>query len=246
MYIFCLKLPKKVTLGNFLATPERNDIIMQILSSDIFKNESQIILVNVTNNTNDKTTCLPSCLAKVYMCEKVNNKWITIMETDGFIGKNGLGKEREGDLKTPIGLYDIGIAFGTENNITTKLDYYKLDENMYWVCDPNSKYYNQIVDCSKFKKYDEKNLEQINGKGEINLKKDWDDSKTEHLIEEDIAYKYALEIKYNKEAIPAKGSAIFLHCIKNGPTAGCVSINKDSMKFVLENINRDAKIYIYQ
>ncbi len=34
------------------------------------------------------------------MCEKVNNKWITIMETDGFIGKEWFrGKEREGDLK---------------------------------------------------------------------------------------------------------------------------------------------------
>lgn len=220
---------------------------MQILESDILKNETQVIIVDTKyrKNNNNKYTInanhttdakdledtedIENSKAKVYMCEKVNNKWITIMETDGFIGKNGLGKEREGDLKTPIGLYEIGIAFGTADieQINTKLDYYKLNENMYWICDSNSKYYNQFIYTNNIKS-----------------EPDWDNSKNEHLIEEDIAYAFAIEIKYNKEAIPKKGSAIFLHCIKNGPTAGCVSISKECMKFVLENIEKNTKIYI--
>lgn len=189
---------------------------MDILNK--LQNETQVIIVKADETNINK--------AKVKMCVKVNNKWITIMETEGFIGKNGLGKEKEGDLKTPVGLYEIGIAFGTKDNVKTKLDYYKLDENMYWVCDENSKYYNQFIDITK-------------------VEKDWEDSCNEHLIEEVIAYEYAIEIKYNKECEKKKGSAIFLHCIKNGSTAGCVAISTEDMKFVLENINRDAKIYIY-
>ena len=163
--------------------------------------------------------------AKVCMCEKVDNMWKTIMETDGFVGKNGLGKEVEGDLKTPVGEFDLGIAFGFEENVNTVLDYYKINENLYWICDSNSKYYNKMVDCTK-------------------VEKDWNDKDVEHLIDEDIAYQYAIEIKYNERLEAGKGSAIFLHCIKNGPTAGCVSISKEMMRFVLENVRKDTKILI--
>ena len=187
---------------------------MKITSPSILQNEEQILIVHASGTR-----------AKVYMCNKVDNKWITIMETEGFIGKNGLGKEKEGDLKTPVGLYNIGIAFGFGKDINTELDYYKLNENMYWVCDSNSKKYNQLVDITV-------------------EKTDFDTTKSEHLIDENIAYEYAIEIKYNAELAPGKGSAIFLHCIKNGPTAGCVSIDRKSMKFILNHIKKNTKIYI--
>ena len=195
-----------------------------------FKGEKQLILVS-TKGTN----------AKVYMCEQVNNVWITILETDGFIGKNGLGKLREGDLKTPAGLFNIGIAFGFEENVNTKLDYYKVDDSMYWVCNPNSVYYNRLIRISEKGKIinlsgSENNINEIN---------DLVYDKSEHLIEESVAYRYSIEIEYNKEAIPGKGSAIFIHCTKNGPTAGCISISEENMKFILENIERTTKIYIF-
>ena len=44
--------------------------------------------------------------------------------------------------------------------------------------------------------------------------------------------------------IPRKGSAIFLHCSKGEPTAGCVAINREMMKKIIENINRKTKIQI--
>ena len=179
------------------------------------QDESQVIVVNADKN-----------MVEVKMYEKVNNKWIPIMQTHGYIGKNGLGKEREGDWKTPVGLYEIGIAFGTKNDVQSNLDYYKLNEDMYWICDENSMYYNKFIDKTK-------------------VENDWDEIKNEHLIDEKIAYEYAIEIKYNKECERGKGSAIFLHCIKNGSTAGCVAIPSNDMKFVLENIKKTCKIYIY-
>jgi len=217
---------------------------MQILKSDLLKDENQIILV-FTKNTN----------AKVYLCEKVNNTWETILETEGYVGKNGLGKEKEGDLKTPVGLFDLGISFGLHENIKTELDYYVLNENMYWICDSNSKYYNEFMylnECIGDKPAGDKNNETarvaVENTGEQNKKnvtiKDWNDTETEHLIDENIAYEYAIEIKYNKENLKEKGSAIFLHCIKDGPTAGCVAIPTDKMKFILEYIKKDTKVYI--
>ena len=65
-----------------------------------------------------------------------------------YIGKNGMTKaKREGDLKTPIGIFKLGIAFGIhkkdEININSSINYIKINKNLYWVDDVNSKYYNQ-------------------------------------------------------------------------------------------------------
>ena len=38
--------------------------------------------------------------------------WSMVMTTPGFIGKNGLGKTREGDAKTPTGVFHFNRAFG--------------------------------------------------------------------------------------------------------------------------------------
>jgi L,D-peptidoglycan transpeptidase YkuD (ErfK/YbiS/YcfS/YnhG family) len=35
-----------------------------------------------------------------------------------------------------------------------------------------------------------------------------------------------------------------LHCIKNGLTAGCIAIDKEAMKIVMENIDKQTKIKI--
>ena len=38
--------------------------------------------------------------------------WQQIMTTPGFIGKNGLGKTKEGDGMTPVGTFHFDKAFG--------------------------------------------------------------------------------------------------------------------------------------
>lgn len=96
---------------------------------------------------------------------------------------------------------------------------------MYWVDDYKSKYYNQLVDIQK-------------------VEKDW--SSAEHLIDYIEQYEYLIEIKTNPNNIPQEGSAIFLHCTTNNPTAGCISINSQIMKKIIDNISKDTKIIIYQ
>ena len=149
------------------------------------------------------------------------------IETIAYVGKNGLTKEKkEGDGKTPIGEFKLGIILGKypKEQVNTKLEYKQITENMYWVDDIESEYYNQLVDTS------------------LVIKKDWNTA--EHLIDYPIQYEYLIEIKTNPSNIRGKGSAIFLHCTNNRATAGCIAIDKQIMKELIENIDKQTKIVI--
>ena len=71
---------------------------------------------------------------------------------------------------------------------------------------------------------------------------DW--KSAEHLIKYPKQYEYAIELKTNPNNIPRKGSAIFLHCSVNRPTAGCIAIEKEKMKEIFELLEKDATINI--
>ena len=168
---------------------------------------------------------------KIYVFVKEKNKGILKftkynIEKNAYIGKNGLTNEKqEGDGKTPTGEFELGIILGTnakEKN-THGLKYNQITKDMYWIDDSKSKYYNQLVDISK-------------------AEKDWNSA--EHLIDYPIQYEYLIEIKTNPNNIPEKGSAIFLHCTNNRPTAGCIAVDKETMKKLIENIDKHTKIEI--
>lgn len=148
------------------------------------------------------------------------------IEIDAYIGRNGTTKQKqEGDGKTPLGEFELGVILGTQLGIQNRneLKYRKITKEMYWVDDVKSKYYNQLVN-------------------ENEVEKDWNSA--EHLIEYPIQYEYLIEIKTNPQNIPGKGSAIFLHCSNNKPTAGCVAIDRKSMRTIIENIDKNTKIEI--
>lgn len=160
---------------------------------------------------------------------------------DVWIGKNGCCiKEdmHEGDMKTPLGDFYLGVSFGlSDNNIN--YPYIKIDENSYWVDDVDSKYYNYFVQLSDRKL-------NVNYPYVVNsLEKDFNSA--EHLIDYEKAYKYAVFIEYNSvssdnEPIPGKGSAIFLHCHGNkGYTGGCISIKEEDMEWVLKFLDFSKK-----
>ena len=131
-----------------------------------------------------KVTNINGSEATLYFWE--NN--VKVFSTKAFIGKNGITNDkREGDGKTPVGKYNLGISFGTHDEVKFS-NYIKINENLHWVDDVNSKFYNQLVDITK-------------------VRKDWNSS--EHLIEYPKQYEYAIEIKTNLRNIPNKGSAIF-------------------------------------
>ena len=168
---------------------------------------------------------------KILVFAKEDNKTILKfpkynIETSAYIGKNGITTQKqECDGKTPLGIFELGIALGTHSSIINKkIKYKQITKEMYWVDDPESNYYNQLVNTST-------------------TPKDWNSA--EHLIDYPIEYEYLIEIKTNPNNIPRKGSAIFLHCSNSKPTAGCIAIDKESMKKIIENIDEDTKIEIY-
>lgn len=148
---------------------------------------------------------------------------VKLFTTKAFIGKNGITNDKkEGDGKTPIGKYNLGLAFGTHNKVKFS-NYIKINENLHWIDDIDSKFYNQLVDITK-------------------VKKDWNSS--EHLIQYSKQYEYTIEIKTNPKNIPGKGSAIFLHCSVDRPTAGCVAIDRKYMKMLMQKLENNAVICI--
>lgn len=160
------------------------------------------------------------------------------------IGKNGVSeKTYEGSITTPLGKFNLGIAFGT-HDLNINYPYIKIKDNLYWVDDENSKYYNKLVSLNE-------EIDNFNYPYIIKLNKK-EFSSAEHLIDYPKQYEYAVYIEYNVngekyEDGKGKSSAIFLHCLGDkGYTGGCVAIPKEEMVFILNflNKNKNPKIII--
>lgn len=155
------------------------------------------------------------------------DRWVELMTTPGFIGRNGLGKEREGDGKTPVGVFHFTKAFGINPDPGSKLPYTQVDENYYWSGDGRKGMkYNQMVDIRQMPNLDTES--------------------SEHLTDYNPHYLYCLDMGYNIDCVPGRGSALFLHCF--GPekpfTGGCVAIPVAKMMFVLQNVEPDCVLII--
>ena len=154
--------------------------------------------------------------------------WKQILSTPGFVGKRGLcldADHREGCAQTPIGVYHFNKAFVIAADPGCAIPYIQVDENTYWSGDPDRQY-NQMVDLRKVP--------------ELAM----DDS--EHIVDYEYQYQYCLNISFNEEGTPGRGSAIFLHCF--GPvkpyTGGCVAVPENLMKRVMQTVREDCVVVI--
>ncbi len=164
--------------------------------------------------------------AVVTVLEKRGVDYVEIMRTDeGFVGRSGVSeKKKEGDGATPVGEFDVRRAFGIAIAPKTALPYRQVREGDLWIDDPWSVLYNEYLPV------------------EEDVRVDWKSS--EDLFSFAV-YKYVIVIEYNTSfPMPGMGSAIFLHCSGNKPTAGCVSVPEDFMLKLLEIIVPGDKIII--
>ncbi len=158
--------------------------------------------------------------------ELFENKKLVFGPVDAVVGKNGIalsGQKREGDGKTPQGLFKIESAFGYLEKVPTKLDYKKVTTEDKWIDDPNSPQYNQWVHGST----DAKSFEVLRRKDNL--------------------YKYAFVVGYNRQPVlPGLGSAIFTHVWRdaNTGTAGCVAVAESHMKTLLSLLDKAKNPYI--
>ena len=156
---------------------------------------------------------------------KVNGVWVQQLSCSANVGRNGItSSKKEGDGKTPAGIYSFGQAFGTAGDPGSTRSWLQVNSNHYWVDDSTSQYYNQLVDASQ-------------------TGIQW--SSAEHLADSPTAYKYAIAINYNTACTPYAGSAIFLHCSIGSATSGCISIPESYMVKILQSLQDDTLIGIY-
>ena len=164
--------------------------------------------------------------AWISMHEKdADGKWKMILTTPGFIGREGIGKTKEGDGMTPRGVFRFNKAFGIADDPGCAIPYVKVDDDIYWsgdfdVC------YNQMVNV-----------------------KDHPDLRigdSEHIVDYSYEYRYCLNISYNEEGAPGVGSAIFLHCFgdRKPRTGGCVAIPEEQMYYVMRHVVPECAVVI--
>ena len=162
----------------------------------------------------------------VYLAD--NGKYVPVFSCPAVIGKNGPGKQAEGDTKTPLGTWTIGEAYGIKDDPGSLVPYTKVTEDMYWCATGNhGRKYNQLI-----YKSDEP---------------DADYSEDEHLIDYPVVYEYLLDLGYNAACAPYVGNAIFLHCWRgeDKPTGGCVGIAEENMVKVLRMLPPGTVVTIY-
>jgi len=142
------------------------------------------------------------------------------------IGKNGLTfKKKEGDQKTPKGIFKIENLYYRKDRIKkpkTLLKCVEIKKDMGWCDDINfEKKYNKLCKINK-------------------------EFRHEKLKRKDHKYDLLIPIKYNfLKPIKGLGSCIFIHLTNNyKPTAGCVALKKKDFLIMLKLINKNSKIKI--
>jgi L,D-peptidoglycan transpeptidase YkuD (ErfK/YbiS/YcfS/YnhG family) len=154
---------------------------------------------------------------RVYLLERKDASWhLSAGPIPAVIGRGGFagpGKKREGDGKTPSGVYPLELAFGYGKEPVTKMTYRQATEKDVWVDDETSPDYNRWV------KRDETTA-----------------SSFEEMKRRDGFYRYGLVIGYNtRPVVRGHGSAIFIHLWKKpgAATSGCLAMAEKDLLHVM-------------
>ena len=143
------------------------------------------------------------------------------------IGKKGsTRKKKEGDKKTPKGIFEIEHLYFRKDRIkkpSTSLKCIEIKKEMGWC--------NDILFPKKYNKL-------------FKIKKK---IKHEKLKRNDNKYDLLIPIKHNfAKPIVGLGSCIFIHLTKNyAPTAGCIALKERDFLIMLKLIKKKSKIKIF-
>ena len=156
--------------------------------------------------------------------------WKQFLSTPGYVGKNGLcldADHAEGCGQTPIGVYKFNKAFGIAADPGCAIPYFRVNDNTYWSGDAREgMHYNEMVDIADYP--------------------DLDLADSEHIVDYEYPYQYCLNISFNEEGTPGRGSAIFLHCFGTVKpyTGGCVSVPENIMNLIMKRVDPDCVVVI--
>lgn len=135
--------------------------------------------------------------------------------------------KREGDGRSPAGVFTIGEAFGYASTATTALPYAAMRASSYCVDVSGSPLYNRIVDA------------QVVGADAV--AKATEPMRRDLHVDGDQRYRLGFVIEHNAQARPMAGSCIFAHLWKSptDATTGCTAMNPRTMDQVLSWLRPD-------
>jgi L,D-peptidoglycan transpeptidase YkuD (ErfK/YbiS/YcfS/YnhG family) len=198
---------------------------------------SQLVIV-ITNNWND-------IHAKLYAFEQRKGTWHLQFSFAVVVGERGMAmgegmrdisitdapQKKEGDMKSPAGIFFLGPAFGYASKSTTDwmhMSYMQATDTLICVDDPQSVVYNELIKSDT-------------------VKKDW--SSHENMHRNDHDYEWGVFVQYNSHPVKAgKGSCIFLHIWDDAGigTAGCTAMDEKNMMRLLHWIRADKRPTLVQ
>ena len=179
--------------------------------------------------------------------ERKHGRWQMVKSaTPVTIGKNGAGwglglhapqsngpVKREGDNRSPAGVFRIGEAFGYAAHADTAMPYRALSASDWCVDVSTSPQYNRIVDAKVV--------------GAAAVKGASEPMRRELHFDGDQRYRQGFVIEHNPDAKPQAGSCIFAHLWKSptAATAGCTAMTPAAMQLLLAWLKpRDHPVFV--
>ncbi|GAY17404.1 L,D-transpeptidase [Mycobacterium sp. shizuoka-1] len=168
--------------------------------------------------------------AKMDVWQRGANGWEPVATAiPTHIGANGMTPQsHDGEMKTPMGIFTLDFAFGTKPNPGGGLQYVQVTPDYWWDGDMKSPTYNTMQVCKKADCAFDTNPA----------------SGTENLYIPQ--YAHAIVMGVNKARVPGNGGAFFVHTTDGGPTAGCVSLDDDTLVKIMRWLQPGALIAVAQ
>jgi len=129
--------------------------------------------------------------------------------------------KREGDNRSPAGVFRIGDTFGYASHVDTAMPYLALNATEYCVDVSGAAHYNRIVDA--------------NVVGADAVKGSTEPMRRDLHVNGDQRYRMGFVIEQNPQAKPLAGSCIFAHlwASPTDATAGCTAMTPSVMQSLL-------------
>ena len=184
----------------------------------------QQVLVVADQGTDNK--------GQMFCYQKNGGKWYkTCSDIPVVLGRNGLNKQKEGDQKSPSGIFKLARTFGysSEAPAGVSMPWVALKTSSLCIDDPDSKYYNQIVDSR-----------------DENIIADWKSAEKmrRDVYDQDNLYELGLIPEVSSKI----GSCVFIHVWRgeDKPTVGCTAMSREKILELIQWLSPDMNPVIIQ
>ena len=174
-------------------------ITAQCIDCNLFPKKSAQVLFVKTSNESSTTGNL-----FLYQRSSKKEKWKVVDSFNVTVGRNGLawdersdlllqsgtGTKKEGDGKSPAGIFSLGPVFSYNKINKIKMPFQQVDTTDICVDDAGSFYYNRLTDVDTV------------------THKDW--NSFEYMRRNDALYEYGIWVQYNSDKIFVLQKSILL------------------------------------